>query len=193
GSTLRCHALVTALRARLAARRVCLLAAVAGQYLPDWRPGRDWRSGYSADLGRGGGALRDLSHELDLALWLCGPWQRVAALGGRSGLLPIESDDHWAVLLAFASGATANLRLDYLNGPGRRSLLAEHAGGTLVADFGAKTLSENGAIDRIEAAHDDSYRRQLQAMLSGETAGLCDAAQGLAVVGLIAAIERAAL
>jgi len=192
GYNLRCHALIGSLRQRLGARRVCLAQGVVGQYLPHWRPGRDWRAGYSADRARGGGALRDLSHELDLLLWLLGDWQRVAALGGRSGLLPIASDDHWCILLAFKNGACAMLQLDYLSRPGRRMLAAEHEEGTLIADLLGKTLSDNGAVEHIDVERDDSYRRQLQAMLSGETQGLCDAAAGLAVVDLIDAIERAA-
>jgi predicted dehydrogenase len=189
---LRCHLLIHALRDRLADRRVCAVQAAAGQYLPAWRPGRDWRRGYSADPGRGGGVLRDLSHELDLLLWLLGPWRRVAALGGSSGRLEIASDDHWSILIAFEGGASASLQLDYLSRPGRRTLAVEHEGGTLIADLVAGTLEHEGGTANPDTHRDDSYRRQLQAMLSGETAALCDAEGGLAVVALIEAIERAA-
>jgi predicted dehydrogenase len=187
---LRCHPLVTALRRQLAGRPPRLIQAAVGQYLPDWRAGRDWRHGYSADPAQGGGALRDLSHELDLLLWLCGPTRRVAAVGGRSGLLPIASDDHWSILMTFHGGAQASLQLDYLNRPGRRFLAVEHEGGSVIADFMAGTLSVNGTEKHIDAPRDESYRRQLQAMLSGDTALLCDAAGGLGVMDLIAAIER---
>jgi predicted dehydrogenase len=188
---LRCHPLIAALRHRLAGRPLLVQAAV-GQYLPDWRPGRAWRQGYSADPARGGGALRDLSHELDLLLWLLGPWRRVAAVGGRSGLLPIASDDHWSILLAFEGGASASLQLDYLSRPGRRFLAVEHSGGSLVADFVAGTLAANASLAKVAAHRDDSYRALLARMLAGDTAGLCDAQGGLAVMGLIAGIERAA-
>jgi hypothetical protein len=116
----------------------------------------------------------------------------VAALGGRSGLLPIASDDHWSILIGFESGAEATLQLDYLSRPGRRFLAAEYDGGTVIADFMAGTLSNNGSVERIDAPPDDSYRRQLQAVLAGESDRLCDSAGGLDVMGLIAAIERAA-
>jgi len=189
---LRCHPLVGALRARLDGSRPRLIQAAVGQYLPDWRAGRDWRQGYSAQPNaQGGGALRDLSHELDLLLWLCGPWRRVAALGGRSGLLPIASDDHWSILMAFESGAEVSLQLDYLSRPGRRFLAVEYDGGSAIADFMADTLSVNGTVERIDAPRDESYRRQLHAMLSGETGHLCDESGGLDVMHLIAAIERA--
>jgi len=39
--------------------------AEVGQYLPDWHPGEDYRQWYMAHADQGGGALLDLSHEID--------------------------------------------------------------------------------------------------------------------------------
>ena len=75
---LRFHPLLGALRERLAGDRICAIEVYCGQHLPDWRPDADYRTGYSADPDRGGGVLRDLSHELDYLLWLGGRWRRVA-------------------------------------------------------------------------------------------------------------------
>ena len=44
-----------------------------GQYLPSWRPNIDYRQSVSATKSLGGGALFELSHELDYLLWLFGP------------------------------------------------------------------------------------------------------------------------
>ena len=191
GYNLRCDPLVIALRARLDGAPRLVQAAV-GQYLPDWRQGRDWRLCYSADPARGGGVLRDLSHELDLLLWLCGPVRDVAALGGSSGLLPITSDDHWSILAAFQNGSQASLQLDYLNRPGRRFFAAEQEGRSVIVDFLAGTLSVNGEVEHFTLSRDESYRRQLEAMLSGNTEDLCDADGGMRVMELIALIERRA-
>jgi hypothetical protein len=70
---------------RLDGRSAITVSAYVGQDLRDWRPGRDHRTTASATQQAGGGVLRDLSHELDYLLWLFGPWQRVAALGGAYG------------------------------------------------------------------------------------------------------------
>ena len=46
--------------------------AKVGQYLPDWRSDKDYRDSVSADTNLGGGALLELSHEIDYLYWLLG-------------------------------------------------------------------------------------------------------------------------
>lgn len=192
GYHLRCHPLVEALRAALAGRRPIAARLWVGQHLADWRPERGLTGSYSAHGAQGGGALRDLSHELDLLLWLCGPWERVAAAGGNGGALGIAADDHWQLLLTLRSGAVASLSLDMLSRPPRRGLVLETAEGTLALDLLAGRLTIDGEERGQAVERDACYREQLRRLLAGETAALCDAAAGLAVVALIDAAERAA-
>jgi predicted dehydrogenase len=83
-----------------------------GHRLDAWRTGRDYRETYSSDAGRGGGALFDLIHQIDLALWLFGPVAEVnAVLSNRSGL-EISGDDVSNLLLTHESGVTGHIQLD---------------------------------------------------------------------------------
>ena len=63
-----------------------------GQYLPDWRPGTDYRLGVSAQKKLGGGALLELSHELDYLLWIFGSIRSVVAKLETTGTLDIDVD-----------------------------------------------------------------------------------------------------
>ncbi len=86
----------------------------AGQYLPDWHPGRDYRQSYSARRDKGGGVILDLIHELDYAYWYFGAAERVFAFSGKKGNLEIETEDTAEILLEFRNGVWCQVHLDYL-------------------------------------------------------------------------------
>ena len=50
--------------------RVLLVRAEAGFYLPQWHPWEDYRDFYMSWKTGGGGALLDLSHEINYLQWI---------------------------------------------------------------------------------------------------------------------------
>lgn len=95
--------------------RVQAVRAEVGQYLPDWRPGTDYRKGLSGQAEMGGGVLLELSHELDYVKWFFGMPARVTARGGRYGDLQINAEDTVEVILEYESPARlVNVHLDML-------------------------------------------------------------------------------
>lgn len=98
------------------AGRVVRASFQAGQWLPDWRPGRDYAKDYSADAARGGGVLLDLVHELDSARWLLGEFDQVRAVCGTFSALDVKADDTAVVLLArTGTGPAVSVGLDYVS------------------------------------------------------------------------------
>lgn len=83
-----------------------------GQYLPDWRPGQDYRQSYTARRALGGGILLDASHELDYPIWLFGPPVDVACVAGRVSQLETDVEDCATVLLRFAGGTQIDVHVD---------------------------------------------------------------------------------
>lgn len=189
---LRFHPALAELAEALAGQRLLAMQIYCGQYLPDWRAGNDYRKSYSADVARGGGVLRDLSHELDYLLWLGGAWRRAAAIGGRLGELEISSDDCWALLLELDRCRCATVQINYLDRPGRRQILVITSEHSFAVDFGKAVLMRDGEVRRFAVDRDDTYRAQHRAVLEGDTSRLCELAQGEAVMNLIATAEKAA-
>jgi len=57
--------------------KVLSVRAECGSYLPDWRPGRDYRESYAVRAELGGGILLDAIHEIDYLGWLFGAAAKV--------------------------------------------------------------------------------------------------------------------
>jgi predicted dehydrogenase len=85
-----------------------------GQYLPDWRPTKDYRSCVSANENLGGGALFELSHELDYAEWLLGPLDLQHAILRSSDELALDVEDIADIFTLTESGAVTIIHLDFL-------------------------------------------------------------------------------
>ena len=192
GYNLRFHPLIAELRRRLAAEPALSAQVYVGQYLPDWRPGRDYRETASASREAGGGVLRDLSHELDYLTWLFGPCRQVAALLGRSGALAIDSEDVAAMLLVFERCPAATVQLNYLDRRGAREIVVNTARRTLRADLVEGRLCVDGEEQLFPTARDATYLAQHRSALGNRRDALCSAGEGAAVVALIAAAEAAA-
>jgi len=136
--------------------RIIDLQAEVGQYLPDWRPDRDYRDTVSARAELGGGALLELSHEIDLARWLAGDIVSVAAVTGRVSDLDIDVEDTADLLVGFAGGAVGNLHLDMVQRTPVRTCKVVGSEGTLVWDGIARTTllyeTESAESDTLYAS-----------------------------------------
>lgn len=192
---LRFHPVLSWLREALADQRVISGQAYVGQYLPNWRPGTDYQLCYSAHAEQGGGALLDLSHDLDYLAWMMGSWRRVAAIGGRMSPLEISSDDVFFLLYESDRCPVIGVQLNYLDRLGRRQVIVNTAEHTYEADLVRSSLKIDGEEFHFPVERDTTYRAMHAAMLSGnpmqactvqealDTLALCDAARDAAAGG----------
>lgn len=93
-----------------------------GEYLPGWHPWEDYRNSYSARRDLGGGVVHTLSHPLDYLHWLLGDVSSVCGYCAQIPSLQIETEAVAEIGLNFASGAIANIHLDYIQRPGVHEL-----------------------------------------------------------------------
>jgi predicted dehydrogenase len=143
--------------------RLLSVRAEVGQYLPDWRPGEDYRRSVSARRELGGGAELELSHELDIATWLAGDVESVTAWCGRLSDLELDVEDAAEILLQFRSGAVGSVRVDMIQRAPTRTCRVVGSEGTLTWDGathevrlfsvgagGWSVLHPSGDLDRNE-------------------------------------------
>jgi predicted dehydrogenase len=106
-----------------------------GQYLPSWRPDSDYRKGVSANRALGGGALLELSHEIDYLRWIFGEVEWVQATLSRQSSLEIDVEDTAHLILGFvAKGGRSligTLSMDFVRRDTTRACLVIGESGSL--------------------------------------------------------------
>jgi len=117
----------------------------AGQWLPDWRPGRDYRTSYSANANAGGGVILDLIHEIDAARWLFGEFDELRSLSAKLSDLQIDSEDTACLLLGRQGGPITTVGLDYVSRRRMRRYEVVGDRGTLVWDLSSMRLTLDDA------------------------------------------------
>lgn len=190
---LRFHPVLVRLREMLINQDVISVQAYVGQYLPNWRPGTDYRLCYSAHADQGGGVLLDLSHDLDYLAWMIGPWRRVAAIGGRMSGLEITSDDVFSLMYESDRCPIINVQLNYLDRFGRRQVIVNTAQHTYEADLVRSSLKIDGEQLHFPVERDTSYRAMLTAMLSEDPVHACTVNEALETLALCNAARDAAI
>ena len=101
--------------------KVISVRAMSSSYLPDWRPGQDYRETYSAHAELGGGVDIDLIHEWDYLTWLFGKPTECFVVTGRYSNLELNSIDT-AIYVASNSKLAYELHLDYFGRYSQRRL-----------------------------------------------------------------------
>jgi predicted dehydrogenase len=184
--------------------QVLRFSAETAQYLPDWRPGKDYRETVSARADLGGGALLELSHELDYLRWIFGEWDWVSAWTGRTSSLEIDVEDTALVTIGIegdqaATQLVGQLSLDFVRRDKTRTITAICESGTLRWDGIAGTVAVyEPSESRWETFVTDSgsqstYRAQWDSFLSVVEKGsapLVAMSDGVAVLRAVEAIRH---
>lgn len=89
----RFHPAINKLREKLQDTPLVEVNIYAGSFLPEWRPGRDYRHIYSARKSQGGGVHLDLIHEIDYSYFLFGKPSKTIFYGRKKSNLEIDSFD----------------------------------------------------------------------------------------------------
>jgi len=180
--------------------RVLFARAEVGQYLPDWRPGTDYRRGASARADLGGGVLLELSHELHYLMRILGEVRSVKSCIRRTGTLEIDVEDLALLTLDFASGAVACVQLNFLQRTYSRSCTLVGTEGTLIwnAALGTVSFHKPGDNAGIELHSDRgidrnaAYLRELAHLIScmaGDTNPIVSGREALKVLELVMAAK----
>jgi predicted dehydrogenase len=194
------------LLSRNAIGRVLSVRCEIGQYLPSWRPDTDYRHGVSARNELGGGALLELSHEIDYLRWIFGEVDWVQAALSRQSTLEIDVEDTAHLVLGFVPGSdgrrlVGTLNLDFIRHDTTRSCTA------IGAEASLRWNGLTGSVERFDPGasqwreifchqhqRDDSYLEEWRHFLEcikERKAPLVAGEDGLGVLQIIEAARQA--
>ena len=143
--------------------KVYSIRAICSTYLPDWRPGVDYRNNYSAKKELGGGVTLDLIHEWDYLTYLLGFPEQIFNLNRKVSHLEISSDD-LSIYIAEYKDKLVELHLDYFGRIPTRKVEFYLKEGTIVGDFIANSIIlENN--EKLILQKEDIYIKEMNNFL----------------------------
>jgi predicted dehydrogenase len=172
-----------------------------GSYLPDWRPGRDYRDNYAVRAALGGGILLDAIHELDYLGWLFGEAAEVFCAAGHVSDLAGDTEDLAETTLRFESGMLAQVHLDYLQRVYRRNLQIIGDAGVITWDYPTHAVTVRVAESPPETMSvpdgdaSDMYLAEMRHFvrcMEGRESPLVDGREGLRSLRLVEAAKVSA-
>jgi predicted dehydrogenase len=115
--------------------RIIHICVDTGEFLPSWHPWEDYRKSYASRKDLGGGVVLTLIHEIDYLHWLFGPVRPISAVGGTSGKLELDVEDHATTFMTTSGGTPVVMHLDYLQQPPCRKMKIVGTKGTIAWDY----------------------------------------------------------
>ena len=166
-SPLRYNAVIRWIKNNINKDEVLSVRSISSSYLPDWRPGQDYRKTYSAYKKMGGGVSIDLIHEWDYLTYLFGLPKKILSMIGKHSDLEIDSDDY-AIYIAEYQNMTVELHLDYFGRNTIREIEIITKNETIIGDILNNQLKflKSGKIIEFQEIRDDYQKRELEYFLS---------------------------
>ncbi len=140
--------------------RVYSIRVISSSYLPDWRPGIDYRDTYSAHKDMGGGVSIDLIHEWDYICYLIGFPKSVQNMIRKKSNLEIDSDDV-ALYIAEYEDKLVEVHLDYFGRKPIRRIELFSEDDSIMADLIEQKIYWLNSGKEMDLSEDrDSYQKK---------------------------------
>lgn len=149
-----------------------------GQFLPGWRTDKNYKESVSARKELGGGALLELSHELDYLFWLFGDLELQHSWLRTTNELDLDVEEIADLILTTTSGIYISIHLDFIQKATQRDCEIIGEKGRLVWDLMSNTVTFHhvAGIDIVYAEPEYNkngmYIDMLRAFENIKTAGV---------------------
>lgn len=164
GYNLRYHPIIKLLKEKIKNKKIFSSYVFCGSYLPYWRKGRNYKDSYSSSKKYGGGALLDLSHEIDYMQWIFGQFKKVEfAKIKKISNLQIKSDDY-VNLVGSIGKINFSINLNYFSIYPKREIFIDGKNFCFQADLIKNTINifENGKKKHVKLNLNKNFTYKMQ-------------------------------
>ena len=169
-----------------------------GSWLPNWRPDADYRKSVSARKDLGGGAALELSHEIDMALYLLGDLDINFSECWHSKALNIETENQCLVVGRDCNGCLVTIEIDFCTNEPERHISLRGSKGSVYWDLIQGTITKTMEGKESEKSviglrSDERFYKQLSFFWNASNHdghGLCTVEEALKALSIIKAINK---
>lgn len=163
---LRYHPVIQYLKKEVQGLRIVGAQVICSSYLPEWRPGVDYRDTYSAHRDLGGGVSIDLIHEWDYLYHIFGLPDNIMFCSGKKSDLEIDCEDT-ALYIAEYPDKFVEVHLDYFGRASIRQVLLFTDEDTIKADLlsGMVSYIKDGKTVAFNNQRDDYQKAEMRHFL----------------------------
>jgi predicted dehydrogenase len=173
-----------------------------GQYLPDWRPSKNYQDSVSVKKSLGGGVLLELSHEIDYIQWLLGSMKVHYSQLRSSSELNLDVEEIADTVLVSSAGVVCNMHLDFLQKKIKRTCSFVGEKGRLDWDLFGNKITKQTKLDKTVLFSEkdwDTNQMYISVLkdffnfIKGEKNTCVDLQQAFATVDLVQNIKNQAI
>ncbi len=129
-----------------------------GEYMPFWHRYEDYAETFMAKADQGGGVTLTQIHDIDIVYVLFGLPKTVFSVGGSTGKLKIDAEDHVTSVLGYEEDGNrfaVSLKQDCLRYPPVRKYSIDGTDGSLVFDYFRNEVAYSRFNSRPEIIYSD--------------------------------------
>ena len=187
--------------------RIYRFDMTVGQSVDQWRTDRDFKLTTSCQRSKGGGVLRELSHEIDMMQLLFGLPEQFAAIRGRAKFTELDVEDTAFIHGNFMGGNTyrercefkmhvlGTVRMDFTRIDPARNVVVQGISGTIEWDLLGGRITIKTSKKTVELLNEPndltmSYTRMFADIMQGNMDNACDVPQAIETIKIIEKIEK---
>lgn len=191
GYNLRFHPVVEKIKNLISDKGIVNATFHVAQDLNQWRPNRKTTETYSAKKASGGGALRDLSHEIDLMNWLLGTGEvRSAKIKNSGHIQGMDCEDTADLVFQTPKCKKVEIHLDMVNPIATRFIEIQLKDEKIYGDLILNEIKVGTSIEKTQNITNITYQKMFEEIVYNSPKSLATLENGLTVLKQIEMIEK---